>query len=178
MSPSEQYSLRIKDVALLAAFALFLSTIEYVIPKPVPYMRIGLANLSVLIGLTYLNLREYALLAVLKVLGQGIVHGTLFSYIFLLSAAGSFSSALVMLLIFRTASRRVSLIGISAAGAFASNLAQILLAGVMLFGSAAWLIAPPFLAAGLIASVVLGIFAEKFSRESLWLKKRRGLLYE
>ncbi len=171
---SDPRGTRIQEVALLAALALFLSTVEYVIPKPLPYMRIGLANLAVMIGLTFLNMREYALLTLLKVLGQGILHGTLFSYVFIFSLGGSVSSALVMLLVYRGLGRRVSFLGISAAGAFASNITQVLLAGIILFGPGAWLIAPPFLAAGLAASIVLGLFAENFTRRSVWLARKLG----
>ena len=37
-------------VALLAATALFLASVEFAIPKPVPFVRLGLANLPVLIA--------------------------------------------------------------------------------------------------------------------------------
>ena len=51
--------MNVEFVALLAAFALFLSTVEYMIPKPIPFMRIGLANLPLIIGLGVLTYREY-----------------------------------------------------------------------------------------------------------------------
>lgn len=63
-------SVRIEFVALLAAFALFLSTVEYMIPKPLPFMRLGLANLPLMIALGVARNKEYALLSILKVLGQ------------------------------------------------------------------------------------------------------------
>lgn len=172
MSHSEHPRIRFRDVALLAAFALFLSTVEYVIPKPLPYMRIGLANLAVMIGLYAFSLREYTLLVLLKILGQGVLHGTLFSYVFLFSLGGSIASAVVMLLLFRLIKQHITMLGISVAGAFASNIVQILLARYLLFGRSAWLIAPPFLIAGLIASVILGLFAQRFIDRSRWVDLR------
>ncbi len=71
-----------KTAALLAAFCMFLSILEYLIPKPLPFMRIGLANLPVLLSLVLLPVRGTALVVFLKVLGQGLINGTLFSYIF------------------------------------------------------------------------------------------------
>ncbi len=171
MSPSD-HPVRVRDVALLAAFALFLSTIEYVIPKPLPYMRIGLANLAIMIGIGCLTMKEYSLLVILKILGQGVLHGTLFSYIFLFSLGGSLSSAVVMLLLYRSLRNRVSMVGISIAGAFVSNIVQILLARMLLFGQAAWLIAPPFLITGLAASLLLGFFAQGFMERSRWIASR------
>ncbi len=163
--------LRVEFVALLAAFALFLSTVEYLIPKPVPFMRIGLANLPLIIGLGLLSDREYLLLALLKVLGQGLVTGTIFSYIVLFSLGGTVSSAFIMFLLYRYGRRYVSLVGISIAGAMASNITQLQLSRVVLFGDAARFIAPPFLIVGLLTSIVLGLFAERFVRYSSWYRK-------
>lgn len=159
---------RIEFIALMAAFALFLSTVEYMIPKPVPFMRIGLANLPLIIGLGILSDREYVLLAFLKVLGQGLVTGTIFSYIILFSLAGTFTSALIMYLLHRFARRWTSLLGISIAGAMASNIAQLQLSRLILFGDAARLIAPPFLIVGLVTSIILGLFAIRFVEHSSW----------
>jgi uncharacterized membrane protein len=169
-----QMPTRIAFVALLAAFALFLSTVEYMIPKPVPFMRIGLANLPLLIGLGILSEREYLLLALLKVLGQALVTGTLFSYIVLFSFGGTVSSAFVMYILYRYGRSWFSMIGISIAGAMASNITQLQLSRIILFGDAARLIAPPFLIIGLITSIILGIFAQQFTAQSRWYASYRG----
>jgi uncharacterized membrane protein len=169
-----QIPTRIAFVALLAAFALFLSTVEYMIPKPVPFMRIGLANLPLLIGLGILSEREYLLLALLKVLGQALVTGTLFSYIVLFSFGGTVSSAFVMYILYRYGRSWFSMIGISIAGAMASNITQLQLSRIILFGDAARLIAPPFLIIGLITSIILGIFAQQFTAQSRWYASYRG----
>ncbi len=166
--PSKSRQVRIEFVALLAACALFLSTVEYLIPKPVPFMRIGLANLPLIIGLGLLKEKEYMLLALLKVLGQGLVTGTIFSYIVLFSIAGTIASTTLMYIVYRFFNRWVSLIGVSIAGAMASNIAQLLLSRYLLFGAAARLIAPPFLVVGLISSILLGIFAQQFVQKSQW----------
>src|SRR5690554_2149317 len=107
---------RVEFVALLAACALFLSTIEYLIPKPLPFMRLGLANLPLIIALGLLNWKEYLLLALLKVLGQALITGTIFSYIVLFSLAGTAASIVAMLLTYNLLKSRVSLIGVSIAG--------------------------------------------------------------
>lgn len=157
-------------IALLAAFCLFLSMIEYLIPKPLPFMRLGLANLPVLLSLVLCRPRETLLLVCLKVLGQGIVNGTLFSYIFLFSAVGSFSSGLLMLGAYRLLNLRVSMVGVCVLGALASNLSQILLARLLVFGRSAYLLGPPFLLMGTVSAVVLGYFATNFVERSRWLK--------
>ena len=157
-------------IALLAAFCVFLSTIEYLIPKPIPFMRLGLANLPVLLSLVICRPKETLLLVFLKVLGQGIINGTLFSYIFLFSAAGSFSSGLVMLAAHRLLKRHISMVGLCVLGALVSNLIQILLARMVVFGASAYLLGPPFLLAGAVSGAFLGFFATRFVERSKWLK--------
>ena len=44
-APSEQI------IAIFGACSLFLATIEFLFPKPLPYMRLGLANIPLLIAL-------------------------------------------------------------------------------------------------------------------------------
>jgi heptaprenyl diphosphate synthase len=155
-------------VALLGALCLFLSTIEYLIPKPIPFLRVGIANLPILLAVDLLPVPAVLAVIFLKVAGQGLVSGTLVSYVFLFSAVGSFASGLAMLAARRLLGSSVSLVGICVAGALFSNAAQILLARLLIFGEGAWLIAPPFLALGTVTAVLLGIFAERFKARSRW----------
>jgi heptaprenyl diphosphate synthase len=80
-----------------------------------------------------------------------------------------------MLLLFIFFKEKISLLGISIAGATASNVVQIELARLVLFGSAARFIAPPFLIAGLLTSILLGLFANRFVATSTWYKKHKEL---
>ena len=161
-------------IALLGAFSMFLSTIEYLFPKPVPFMRLGLANLPLLLGLEVLSAPSYFLLVIIKVLGQALVNGTLASYVFLFSLGGSLASAVVMRLCYMLPERRISFIGISLMGALASNIVQIMLSVQFVFGQAAWRILPAFLGIGLASGFFIGIFAVYFSASSLWWRAFSG----
>ena len=165
-----------RPVALAAAVCLFLSSIEYLIPKPLPFLRLGLANLPLLVCLDLLPTGPFLLLLALKAVGQGLVQGSLFSVLFLFSAAGTLGSGVIMLGARRLLGDSISLIGISVLGALASNLIQLALAGVIAFGPSAGLIAPPFLAVGLVSSAVLGALAQAYARRSRFLRRlqRRG----
>lgn len=154
--------------AWFGALCFFLSTVEYMIPKPLPFLRLGLANLPVMLAVDILPIPAFIALIAIKVLGQGLVGGTLFSYIFVFSAAGSVASAVLMAGLRKFFKRRVSWIGISVAGAFASNAAQLTLARFWIFGPSAWYIAPPFLAVGILTGIVLGAFANLFEEKSAW----------
>jgi heptaprenyl diphosphate synthase len=162
-----------KTIALLGAFCLFLSTIEYMIPKPLPFMRIGIANLPLMLALDIFPFSSFALLAGIKILGQGLISGSLFSYVFLFSLAGTAVSALSMYGLRRLFGRdRISFVGIGIAGAILSNCTQLALAWAFLFGQGARYIAPPFLAMGLASGAALGLFCEYFCSRSQWYARR------
>jgi heptaprenyl diphosphate synthase len=158
---------------MLGALCLFLSAIEYVIPKPVPFLRVGIANFPVLISLDLLPAPLVLLVVLLKILGQALLGGTLFSYVFLFSAVGSVASAFSMLFFRYVCGRHISLIGVGILGALLSNTMQLLLARVLIFGEGTWLIAPPFMALGTLTAAVLGAFAERFVSRSRWLASAR-----
>jgi heptaprenyl diphosphate synthase len=162
------------DIAVLGALCLFLSALDHIIPKPLPFMRLGLANFPLLIALGVLSARNFFLLVLVKVLGQALVSGTLFSYVVLFSLAGTILSALAMLLLYRVARGGLSLVGTSIAGAFVSNAAQLFLARFLVFGEGILYLAPPFLTAGIVSGGLLGFFAEQFSAGSEWLRLTRA----
>ncbi|MBN2353456.1 MAG: Gx transporter family protein [Spirochaetales bacterium] len=162
---------RLDAIAVLAALSLFLAAIEYMIPKP-HFFRLGVANLAFLAGLMVLRPRELFILAAVKVVSQGLLFGTLFSPVIALSAAGSLAAALAMLGAHRLFGNKITLVGVSVCGAFASNAAQIAAAGFLL-GGGVWFIAPPLLIAGTVTSVILGLMAERFVAVSVWVKRHR-----
>ena len=167
-----------KDIALLGAFCLFLSAVEYMIPKPLPFMRIGLANLPLMLTLDIFPLPAFLVLVCIKVLGQALITGTLFSYIFLFSLTGTFLSALLMYFLRKISGlnlqkdRNLTFTGISTAGAMVSNLSQLALAYVFIFKENVIYIMPLFLLSGLITGIILGIFCEIFTKRSQWYLQR------
>lgn len=159
-----------KLLPFLAALCLFLAAVEYAVPKPLPFLRLGLANLPVIVALFLLPIRDIYKLILLKIIGQALITGTLFSYIFLFSAAGSLASGLTMLGIHRMLKERISCIGLSLAGAAANNIAQLIVARLILFGSATKYIAPILLISGAVTGLLLGIFTQVFIERSKWFR--------
>jgi heptaprenyl diphosphate synthase len=161
-----------KTLALLGAFCLFLSTIEYMIPKPLPFMRIGIANLPLMLALDIFPFHTFLILAAIKIIGQALITGTLFSYIFLFSLTGTLLSAVAMYALRRLLGQRVSFIGIGTLGAVVSNSSQLALAWFFIFRNSVRYIAPVFLVAGLITGITLGLFCELFSQRSWYAAHR------
>jgi len=158
-----------RSLALLGSLCFFLSAVEYLIPKPLPFMRIGLANMPLLLALDIFSAGDFFRLALLKILGQGIIGGMIFSHVFLFSIAGTLSSALIMFALRRLPGKQLlGFAGLGCAGAMVSNCVQLFLARYLIFGPSLRYLAAPFLASGLITGIGLGLICEYFCRHSLW----------
>ena len=160
-------------VIFFAALCLFLSVVEYAIPKPLPFLRLGLANLPVLLSFPKLRKKNIVLLVFMKTVGQGLISGTLFSYVFVFSAAGSFASALGMgsfyyLFVYKKSNPVMGFVGLSLIGALCNNMAQLVVAQYMIFGAGTLYIAPLLLCTGTVTGLLLGLFAAKFTHVSRW----------
>ena len=170
MEPLSKKSHLSKDLltqtAFLAALCLFFSTLEYLFPRPVPFFRLGLANLPILLSINILPLPYLLLLALLKVIGQGLIHGTLASYVVLFSFSGTFLSLFAMFSAKRIPG--ISYIGLSIIGAMFSNVAQVTLSIFIVFGINARFIIPYFFTLGLISGTAMGVFANWFTSKSKW----------
>lgn len=149
---------------------MFLSMIEYAIPKPIPFMRLGIANMGIMLSLYVLPIKQVLFLTLIKVFLQALISGTFFSYIFVFSLIGSFSSVFVMLFCKCFFKSKISFLGICLSGALANNLSQILLSYLMIFKSSTSFIAPILLISGFISSIVLGTLTQKFVSGSSWYK--------
>ncbi|MCQ2573741.1 MAG: Gx transporter family protein [Treponema sp.] len=162
-------SVDLKKLSFFAALCFFLSVVETAIPKPVPFFRLGLANLPVMLSFAYMSRKESSLLIFLKVLLQGIVSGTLFSYIFLFSLAGSLASGFSMMAVY-SALKRTSWVGVSLCGGLFNNAAQLVCAYFIMFGDSVRYIAPVLLTISFVTSFLLGLAANIFEQNSEWLK--------
>lgn len=165
-----------KKLAFLTALCLFFAAVEFALPKPVPFLRLGLSNLPVILSFFILSGGQTLLLIVLKILVQNLISGSLFSYTVLFSIAGSFSSGLLMLVLFRMFYRRkvLSLVGISLAGSLINALSQGAVSYLIVFNENTKYILPFLLISSFITGLLLGFFAEYFVRNSVWFKKVRG----
>lgn len=163
-----------KKLTFLTALCLFLSAVEFAIPKPVPFLRLGLANIPVILSFFILSPVYSILLIFLKILVQNIISGTLFSYTILFSVAGSFASGLIMLALYRLFYNRkkpaISMIGICLAGSLFNSAGQLCVSYFLMFGHNTKYIVPLFLTLSLVTGLISGIFTECFVRRSKWLK--------
>ena len=111
---------------MLVALAMIFSYVETLIPINfgIPGVKLGLANLVIVIALYKMKLTEVYLLSVVRVLLSGFIFGNYFSIIY--SLAGGLLSLTVMALLKK--SKGFSVMGISVAGGVFHNVGQLIVA--------------------------------------------------
>lgn len=111
--------------SLLVALAIVLRGLESLIPNPLPWVRIGLANIMTLVAILLFGFKAGLLLTFLRVLVAAFILGTFLSPTFFLSFTAGLSSTIVMGIGHRYGRRWLSPIGISVLGGFTHNLTQL-----------------------------------------------------
>lgn len=144
-------------MGLLLAFALILSYIETLIPFQfgLPGIKLGLANLAVILALYLLGFREAFLLTVVKAVLCGFLFGNLTMIIY--SLAGAVISFFTMALMVK--SDRFHLPVISAAGGVMHNAGQLAVAYIMVSTYGIFYYVPILILAGLLTGILIGITA-------------------
>ena len=140
---------------VVCALAMLLGYLEHLIPFSVGIygIKLGLANLSVLVLLYLTDVKHALTVHVLRIALCGILFGNVFSVIY--SFAGGLFSFLVMALLKRWG--KFSPIGISIAGGVSHNIAQLVAAIFMVNELRIALYLPILLIAGALAGLLVGV---------------------
>jgi heptaprenyl diphosphate synthase len=144
-------------LALFTALAVAVNTLETLLPTPVPWFRLGLANaLTVVVLFLYGSGAAWSL--TLTRIGLGaLLLGRLFSPGFWLALVGGCLATFSMVVARRLGKECFSPIGISALGAAAHACGQVLTAWLLLVRHpAVWQIFPVFLLFAVGAGVITG----------------------
>lgn len=146
-------------ISFLSALAITLFVVENYIPKPLPFIKIGLAN-SILLLLIFQRKYLFSIIAGLaKVFIGNLLTGTLLTPGFLMSAFGTFFSLLVMILFFYI-HVGFGIIGISILGAVVHNITQLIVVRWTLINNdSIFLLIPLLLILGLVSGIISGYFA-------------------
>jgi heptaprenyl diphosphate synthase len=112
-------------IGVLSAAAVATYVFEGLLPSPVPFARIGISNVFVVVALFGFDVREALLVNLVRVLAGSLLLGLALSPAFLFSLAGSMGALGVMALIRWKAVPPLSVVGASCAGAVTSNLIQV-----------------------------------------------------
>lgn len=150
---------RVAYIAILIALAMILSYVEALIPLNfgVPGIKLGLANLVILIGLFFLRPGEVIVISVARILLTGFLFGNAASIIY--SLAGGVLSFLVMLLLLKLT--RLSIMGVSIAGGISHNIGQIFVATLVVDNIKLMYYLPALMVAGLLTGLLIGVLASR-----------------
>ncbi len=143
-------SKRVAIISILIALALVFSYVEFLIPFNfgVPGIKLGLANIVVIVALYIFGLPVAISVSLLRVLLNGLIFTGLFSALY--GVVGAILSILGMYLLKR--SGKFSVVGVSVFGAFLHIIGQLIVAALV-FGNIKIFIYLPFLT---VVSVITG----------------------
>ena len=148
-------------IALLSAYAVALHGFESLLPTPIPWLRLGLANIITLVTLLLYGIRAAMIVTLIRVLLASLFTGTFLGPAFILSLGGGVTSTLAMGFVLSVAPRLFSTIGVSLIGALVHNIAQLVLAYFLFIQriEAILLISPFFILIGVLTGTVNGVIS-------------------
>ena len=147
---------------VFTTLALIFSYVETLIPIQfgIPGVKLGLANLIIVIALYRMKLSEAYLLSIVRVLLAGFIFGNYFSIIY--SLAGGLLSLTVMALLRKKGG--FSVIGVSIAGGVFHNIGQLIIASVIVETFSVMYYVPVLLIAGLVTGLLIGILTKEVTK--------------
>jgi len=147
--------------ALLTAMAAVLGYAEAVLlpTMPLPGLRLGIANIAVVLALMLVGASGALIVSLTRVLIVGLATGALLGPTSLLSLAGAIAAWAAMVLLSRFGGQAFSVIGWSLAGSTAHVLAQLAAASMLVGALHPFALAPLSLASAICAGTVIGYSA-------------------
>ncbi len=147
---------RLSLMALFIAMAVVLHWLEGFLPRPLPFMRWGFANIFTLCALYLFGGAAGLTVAVCRVVLAGLLTGSIFAPTFGFALAGGLAAGLAM---WAMPQKRFSAVGVSVAGAAAHMLAQLAVAALLIRHQALLNFVPAFTLVAVASGVLNGYAA-------------------
>ena len=145
---------KIALLGILTAATIIIAVIESFIPSiGIPGVKLGLANIMILIILYELGVLDAILVNLSRVLLVGIIRGTIFTMGFLMSLTGAVMSLGIMILFYLVV-KKFSIIGVSVIGSVFHVTGQIAIA--MAFLGTVYVVY--YLPIIMISAIITGVF--------------------
>lgn len=147
-------------LALFSALAIALHALEFLLPSPVPWFRLGIANIMALLALFLFDGRAAWSVNMVRIIVAALFLGTFLSPRFLLSISGGVLATAAMTGSRRIAGEKIGPVGVSVLGAAGHAVGQITCAWILLVRHAGlWYLLPVLLLLALVAGIVNGLIA-------------------
>ena len=164
---------KITLMSVLIAAAVVIGILESFIPSfGIPGIKLGLANIVILVSLYELGPKEAAVISLLRVYLAALLKGSILSMGFLMSLSGAVLSYLVML-IFYLFIKKFSIVGVSVIGALFHSLGQILIAMLYLSTTSMIYYFPFIGVSSLITGIIVGFVSLAIIKTGI-IKKQRN----
>ena len=159
-------------LGVLTAGAIVIAILESFIPSiGIPGVKLGLANIVILVILYELGILEAVIVNILRVLVVGLVRGTFLGMGFLMSITGAVFSLGIMI-VFYLLIKKFSIIGVSVIGSVFHVGGQILIAMIYLGTAYIVLYLPIIAISAIITGVFVGVIARLIIKTGI-IKKQR-----
>lgn len=159
-------------LGVLTAGAIVIAILESFIPSiGIPGVKLGLANIVILVILYELGILEAIVVNLLRVLVVGLLRGTFLSMGFLMSLTGAILSLGIMIL-FYLLIKKFSIVGVSVIGSIFHVAGQILIAMLFLGTAYIFLYLPVIALSAIITGIFVGIMAHLIIKTGI-IKKQR-----
>lgn len=154
---SGKYIRQITTMGMLVALAMVLGFVETLIPinLGIPGMKLGLANIVVVIALFLFDIKTAVVVSMLRIILIAMTFGNMSMMFY--SIAGASLSLLSMIAISKIKS--FSLISVSIVGGIMHNVGQIICAAFVVRTNGVFTYLPVLMIAGLVSGALIGIVA-------------------
>lgn len=148
---------RLTSLALMTTFAIILSYVESRIPTfvAIPGVKVGLANIVVILALYTQTLKEAIIISGVRVFAVSLLFSNPVSMIY--SISGAFLSLFTMFLLKRLTPLRT--VTVSVLGGVTHNVGQIAVASVILETNVLSYYLPFLILSGTVAGIAVGVAA-------------------
>ena len=163
---------KIALMGILTAGAIIIAILESFIPSiGIPGVKLGLANIVILIILYEIGIVEAVIVDLLRVLLVGLLRGTFASMGFLMSLTGAVFSLGIMIL-FYLLIKQLSIVAVSTIGSLFHVFGQIIIAIIFLGSGYVLFYLPVIALSAIITGVLVGIVARLIIRTGV-IKKQK-----
>lgn len=154
---SGKYIRQITTIGMLVALAMVLGFVETLIPinLGIPGMKLGLANIVVVIALFLFDVKTAVVVSTLRIILIAMTFGNMSMMFY--SIAGASLSLLSMIAVSKIKS--FSLISVSIIGGIMHNVGQIICAAFVVRTNGVFTYLPVLIIAGLVSGALIGIVA-------------------
>lgn len=153
---------KVVRLSMLLALSIVLSILESFIPffnGAIPGLKIGLANIVVLVVLYVYSFKDALYISIIRVFLVGMLRTGLFSITFFFSLSGAILS-IIMMFIFKKVTK-LSMVGISIIGSLFHSIGQVLVAILLIKNINMIYYLPYILIFAIPAGIITGIISKE-----------------